>query len=161
MLIWKEKYFLAVSHAHNLIHLLLHSFIHPPIHSPINTTVNHCAYFSSRSLSLSAAVCPLSTFTINCWHCRWLSSHFTVSQLMVLVFFTRTALLVQFKSVRLCLNPSHSVSYQKNNNYTFQKTFTIHHPSHMHYQSTDHIEIRKNINIVLYHLPLMNVMYAK
>ena len=131
-----------------------HSFIHPSIPSPINTTVTHCTYFSSRSLFLS--LCPLSTFTIN--SCRWLSSQFTVSQLMVSVFCTRTASWVQFRSVRRCLNPSHSVSYQKNNNYTFHKTFTIHHPSHTHYQSTDYTEIPKNMNIILYHSPLMHTI---
>ena len=77
---------------------------------------------------------------------------------MVSVFCTRTASWVRFKPVRRCLTPSHSVSHQKNNNYTFHKTFTIHHPSHTHYQRTDYTEIPRNMNIILYHSPLMNVI---
>jgi len=77
---------------------------------------------------------------------------------MVSVFSTRRASWVRLKSVRRCLKPSHSVSYEKNNNYTFHKTFTIHHPSHMHHQSRDYTEISKNMNIILYHSTLMHVI---
>ena len=71
---------------------------------------------------------------------------------MVSVFSTRRASWVRFKSVRRCLNPSHSASYEKNNNYTFHNTFTIHHAFHIHYQSTDYM------NVILYHFPLMHVI---
>jgi hypothetical protein len=38
------------------------------------------------------------------------------------------------------------------------KTFTIHCASHMHYESTDYTEIPTDMNIILYHFPLMNVI---
>jgi len=80
---------------------------------------------------------------------------------MVSVFSTRTASWVRLKSVRHCLNPSHSVSYQKNNNYSFHNTYTIHHPFHMHYQSKDYTDIPNNMNVILYHSPLMHVILRR
>ena len=139
-------------HIISFIHLLLHSFIHSSIHSFTNqhngTLLPGAVHISPVTLSLQRSVHYLHLPSIPD----------TVSWLMVSVFCTRTASWVQFKSVRCCFNPSHSVSYQKNNNYTFHNTFTIHHPSHMHYQSTDYTEIPKNINIVLYHFLLMRVI---
>lgn len=74
------------------------------------------------------------------------------------VFSTRRASWVRFKSVRRCLNPLHSVSYEKNDNYTFHNIFTIHHASHIHHQSTDYTEIPKNMNVILYNFPLKDVI---
>ena len=108
-------------HIISFIHSLTTSFIHPFTHQ--STQQYLTVHISPVALSLSATICPLSTFAINSWHCHWLSSHFTVSRLVVSVVCTRTASWFWFKSVRRCLNPSHSVSYQKNNNYTFHNTW--------------------------------------
>jgi hypothetical protein len=103
-------------------------------------------------------VCPLSTSAIKCWHKYWISSNPNIRSLMVFVFPTRRAAWVRFRSVRCCLNLSHAESYEKKNNYASHKTFTIHCASHMHFQSTDYTEIPTDMNIILYHFPLMHVI---
>jgi hypothetical protein len=54
----------------------------------------------------------------------------------------------------------HHIQYpmRRTNNKTFHKTFTIHHASHIHCQSTDYTDIPEDMNIILYHFPLMHVI---
>ena len=60
-------FFLAVSHAHNLIHSLIASPIHQSIHSLTNQHKSHSLPVAVHisPVTLSPTVCPLSTFTIN------------------------------------------------------------------------------------------------